>query len=95
MLPPMNQATRVDCWRGIRPTPVAQCTVGPPLVIPGHPVPNDTPRFLKRLELVLPDTLFLETAKEPFDDPILLRRVRRDELLRQAVIPRGLRNRRL
>jgi hypothetical protein len=48
----------------------------PPVVIPLDPVANGTPRLLKRLERVLPDTLFFETAKETFDDAILFRRVR-------------------
>ena len=62
----------------------------PPLVVPGHPVPNDPARLLKRLELILPDTLFFETPKEPFDAAVLLRRVGRDELLLQPTVPTGL-----
>lgn len=49
--------------------------------VPLHPVPDDSPRLLRRLERVLPDALFFETGKGPFDDPVLIRRVRRDELL--------------
>ena len=59
-------------------------------VVPVHPVPNDPPRLLKRLERVLPDTFFFETPKEPFDDPVLFRRVRCDELLLQPIVPTGL-----
>lgn len=36
------------------------------LVAPLHPIQSDLARLLKRLECVLPDTLFFETAKEPF-----------------------------
>ncbi|MEQ1844166.1 MAG: hypothetical protein ABL983_01150 [Nitrospira sp.] len=60
--------------------------MGPFLVIPVDPVLNDPPRLLKRLELLLPDTLFFETAKEPLDDPILPWCVGRDELLLQPIV---------
>ncbi len=56
------------------------------MVVPLHPVPDDSPGLLKRLERMLPDTLFFETAKDPFDDPVLFRCVRRDELLRQPIV---------
>src|SRR5438105_12295680 len=62
----------------------------PAVIVPVDPVPNDPPRLLERLKLVLPDTLFFETPKEPFDDPVLLRRVRGDELLRQPIVSAGL-----
>lgn len=62
----------------------------PPMVVPVNPVPNDPPRLLERLELMLPHALLFETAKEPFDDAVLLRGIRRDELLLQAIIPTGL-----
>ena len=39
---------------------------------------------------MLPHTFFFETAKEPLDDPVLLRGVGRDEFLRQSVVPAGL-----
>ena len=38
---------------------------------------------------VLPHALLLEAAEEPLDDPILLRRVGRDELLMQSVVATG------
>ena len=60
------------------------------VVVPLHPVPDDSPRFLKRLERVLPDALFFETAKEPFDDPVLLRRVRGHECVVQPIVPTRL-----
>ena len=60
------------------------------LVVPLHPVPNDPPRVVERLKHVLPDTLFFETPEEPFDDPILFRRIGRDELLLEAIVPAGL-----
>jgi len=56
------------------------------LVVPRDPVPNDPPRLLKGLERVLPDALLFQTPKKPFDHPILLRRVRRDEPLLQAIV---------
>src|SRR5688500_5232419 len=59
-------------------------------VVPSQPGSDPLPRFLKRLELMLPDALFFETPKESFDDAILLRRVRRDELLLQPIVPIGL-----
>ena len=45
------------------------------VVVPLHPVPDDPSRFVERLKDVLPDTLFFETAKEPFNDPVLFRRI--------------------
>ena len=60
------------------------------VVVPLDPVPNDPPRLLKRLERLLPDTLFFETTKEPLNDPVLLRRVGRDELLLQSIVVAGL-----
>ncbi len=60
------------------------------VVVPLHPVSNDLPRLLKRLERLLPDTLFFETAKEPLNQPILLGRIRRDELLLQPIVSTGL-----
>jgi hypothetical protein len=64
--------------------------MGPLMVVPLQPVPNDPARFLKRLKRVLPDTLLLETPKESLNDSILLRRVGRDELLLQSVVATGL-----
>ena len=64
--------------------------MGPPVVVPLHPVSNAPSRLLKRLERVLPDALFLETPKESFNDAVLFRRVGRDELLLQAIVPTGL-----
>jgi hypothetical protein len=51
--------------------------MGPFFVVPVDPVPNNPPRLLTRLERVLPDTFFFETAKEPLDHAVLLRRVGR------------------
>lgn len=45
----------------------------------------DPPRLLKGLERVLPNTLLFQTPKEPFDHPVLRRRVGRNELLLQAI----------
>ncbi len=55
------------------------------LVVPLDPVPNDPPRVLKGLERVLPDTLLFRAPKKSFDHPVLLRRIRRDELLLQTI----------
>lgn len=60
------------------------------LVVPLNPVPNDLPCLLERPKDMLPDTLFFQTAKEPLDDSILLRRIRRDEFLLQPIVPTGL-----
>lgn len=62
----------------------------PLLVVPLHPVPNDPSGLLECLKHVLPDTLFFETAKEPFNHPVLLRRVGRDEFLLQSIVATGL-----
>ena len=69
---------------------IAQGLMRALLVVPLHPVPDDASCLVKRLERLLPDALFFETAEEPFDDPILFRRIRCDELLRQPIIPTGL-----
>ena len=58
----------------------------PPVVEAVHPVPNRSARLLERLKRVLPDTLLFETAKEAFDDPILVRPVWGNELLVQPVV---------
>src|SRR5437879_13637167 len=70
--------------------PVAQGAVWPPMVVPVHPVPDDPPCVLECLEGMLPDTLLFETRKESLNDPILLRRIRRDALLLQPIVPTGL-----
>ncbi len=62
---------------------VAQRLMWPAVVVPADPLRDRPARVREAGELMLPDTLFFETAKEPFDDPVLLRRVRRDELLAQ------------
>ena len=59
-------------------------------VVPPHPVSNDAARVVERLKHVLPDTVFFETAEEPFDNPILFRRIGRDELLLQPIVPTRL-----
>jgi hypothetical protein len=56
------------------------------LVVPLNLVPNERPRLLEYLEDVLPDTLLLETSKEPLNDPVLFRRIRRDEFLLEPII---------
>ena len=64
--------------------------MGPFLVVPTDPVPNDPPRRLKRLERVLPDTLDFQPSKEPLNHPILLGRIGRDEFLLQPIVSTGL-----
>jgi hypothetical protein len=60
------------------------------VVAPLNLVTNDQLRLIKCLERVLPDTLFLEISKEPFNDPILLRCVGCNELLLQPIVTTGL-----
>ena len=60
------------------------------LLVPLDPAPNDPPRLLKCLEHVLPDTLLFQAPKEPFEHPVLLWRIGRDELLLQAIVATGL-----
>ncbi len=69
---------------------IAQRLMRALFVVPPQPVSNDPPRLLKRLKAMLPDTFLFEAPKEPFDDPILFRRVRRDELLLQPIVPTDL-----
>src|SRR5574337_241344 len=69
---------------------IAQRLMRPLLVVPLHPVPNDPSGRLECLKHVLPDTLFFETAKEPFNNPVLLRRVGRDEFLLQPIVSTSL-----
>jgi hypothetical protein len=45
--------------------------------------------FSEATEVVLPDTLFLEAAKEVFNEAVLLGCIGRDELLAQAGIAAG------
>ena len=60
------------------------------VVVPLQPVPDDPSGLLECLKHVLPDTLFFETAKEPFNNSVLLRRVGRDEFLLQSIVMTGL-----
>ena len=53
-------------------TAVAQGAVPLPVVVPLHPIANDSPGVVVRLEIMQPDALFFETAKEPFNNPVLL-----------------------
>ena len=56
-------------------------------VVPIDPLGNCAPCFLKTGKIVLPNAFFLQAPKETFYDAILLRRVRRDKLLRKFVVP--------
>lgn len=74
---------------------VGECRLwGPPaagvLLGPPDTTPNDLSRLLKVLERVLPDILLFQTPKEPFDHPIPLRPVERNELLLEAIVTTGL-----
>ena len=62
----------------------------PLMVVPLHPLSNNPPRLVERWEDMLTDALLFETPKEPHNDPVLFRRIRRDEFLLQAVISTGL-----
>lgn len=56
------------------------------MIVPLRPIQNDPARLFKRLELMLPDAFFVETPKEPLNDPILLLRKRCEELLLQSIV---------
>ena len=72
-------------------TPVPSCLMRPRPVVPVHPVSDEAPRVVKPLKLMLPDTLLLQTAKEPLDEAIsatdvsLLRMLRTSAARRFAV----------
>ncbi len=55
-------------------------------VVEGHAGLDGGLGLLKHLKVGLPHALFLEQVKEAFNHPVLLRRVRRDELLAQPVL---------
>src|SRR5689334_22260913 len=57
-----------------------------PLIVPADPPPHGATGLDEAGEALLPDALFLQTAEEALDHPVLLRRVRRDELLAQPVV---------
>ena len=59
--------------------------MGPLVVVKLDPVANDTTGVLQGFEAVPVDALLLERADHPLHQPILLRRVGRDELLLQAI----------
>src|SRR5262245_62575692 len=69
--------------------PVAERLMRSVGVVPADPFRDLAPSLREVLEDVLPDTLFLETAEEALDDPVLFRRVGRDELLAHAIVPTG------
>jgi hypothetical protein len=59
----------------------------PTNVIPIDPLSDRSLRLSEVVKAMLPDTLLLQTAEESLDDPVLLRRIGRDELLRQPIVP--------
>src|SRR5262249_28682381 len=58
-------------------------------VVPREPAPEPLLSLSKIVKLMLPHAFLFETPEEAFDDPILLRRVRRDEFLGQPVVATG------
>src|SRR5262245_56253761 len=58
-------------------------------VVPVDPGRDLAPGVRKVREEMLPDTFLLEASEEPFDDAVLLGRVRRDELLAQPIVATG------
>src|SRR5215469_16175015 len=58
-------------------------------IIPFNPLGNGGTGLGKAGEVVLPDTLLLQAAKEAFDDAVLFRGIRSNKLLAQAVITAG------
>src|SRR5262249_19511546 len=66
---------------------VTERLMGTLLVVPTDPPPHRAAGLGEAREAVLPDALFLQAAEEAFDHPVLLRRVRRDEFLAQALVP--------
>jgi len=68
---------------------VVESLVRPFRVVPIDPPPNHAPSFPEAREVVLPGALLLQAAKESLDETVLLRRVRRDELLFQSVVSAG------
>ncbi|MPL92846.1 hypothetical protein SDC9_38968 [bioreactor metagenome] len=55
------------------------------VVVEGDPVADDAGRVLDALEAVAVDALLLERADQALNHAVLLRAVRRDELLTQAI----------
>lgn len=53
----------------------------PLVVVKANPVTNDPTGVLQALKAVAVRALFLERPDHPLDHPVLLRAVRRDELL--------------
>ena len=62
-------------------------------VVPLDPLLGGRLRFCEGVKGMLPNTLLLQAAEESLDDAVLLRRVRRDELLRQGSVPLSSQNR--
>jgi hypothetical protein len=67
--------------------------VGPFGIVPFNPLSNGG--VGEAGEVMLPDALFFEAAKEAFDEAVLFGRVGRDELLVKTVIAAGGAKRRL
>src|SRR5262245_38353324 len=65
---------------------VAESLMRTRLVVPSDPAAEGPPRLGKTREGVQPHALLLRAAEEALHDPVLLRRVGRDELLAQSVV---------
>ena len=65
---------------------IAECLVRTAGVVPLNPLSNGAPSFGEAAKVMQPDTLLFKTTKEALDETILLRRIRRNELLAQPVI---------
>lgn len=58
---------------------------GGPMVVEMDPAPDQAAGVLQELEAVTMHALLLERADDPLDQAVLLRAMRRDELLAQPV----------
>ena len=64
-----------------------QRLVGPSMVVELNPISNRATGVLQRLEAMAVHALLLERADHALDHAVLLRAVRRDELLTWAIPP--------
>lgn len=58
----------------------------PGVVVPLDPLKDGCTGFRERIEVVLPSAFLLERTEKALDDTILLRRVGRNEFLRETAI---------
>ena len=69
---------------------MAQCLMGTPLVVPVKSGFDRALGTFKALKPLLPDALFFEAPKEPFDQAILVRGIGDEALLVQTGVPTHL-----